>query len=129
MNNVTNYYWNNLYEFSPLIPIIQNATSVQISCATIPGLSNIELLEVSLQDVGNKIIYGTDTLTATLTPTNTTNKAVTWTSNNENVELVPDGLNCTVKAKTLGNSVVTCTSQDTTNGTISNTCNITVTTK
>lgn len=126
VNNVTNYYWNNLYEFSPLIPIIQNATSVQISCATIPGLSNIELLEVSLQDVGNKIIYETDTLTATLTPTNTTNKAVTWTSNNENVELVPNGLDCTVKAKIVGNSIITCTSQDTTNGTISDTCNVTV---
>lgn len=124
-NNKT-YYWNNLYDFAPLIPIIQNATSVQVSCATIPGLSNIELVEVSLQDVSNKIIYGTDTLTATLTPTTTTNKAVTWTIDNENVELVPNGLNCTVKAKSIGNSIITCTSKDTTNGTISDTCNVTI---
>ena len=68
-----------------------------------------------------------DILTATLTPTNATNKNVTWSADNSNVELVPDGLNCTVKAKTTGNSVVTCTSQDTTNGTISDTCNVTVT--
>ena len=68
-----------------------------------------------------------DTLTATLTPANATNKNVTWTADNENVELVPNGLNCTVKAKAVGNSIVTCTSQDTTNGTISDTCNVTVT--
>ena len=67
-----------------------------------------------------------ETLTATLTPTNATNKNVTWTANNENVQLVANGLNCTVKAKAVGSSVVTCTSQDTTNGTITDTCNVTV---
>lgn len=68
-----------------------------------------------------------DTLTATLTPSNATNQNVVWTADNENVELVTDGLNCTVKAKTIGSSVVTCTSSDTTNGTISDTCTVTVT--
>ncbi len=67
-----------------------------------------------------------DTLTATLTPTNATNKNVTWTANNENVQLVANGLECTVKAKAVGDSIVTCTSQDTTNGTITDTCNVTV---
>lgn len=67
-----------------------------------------------------------DIVKATLTPATATNKKVTWTSDNENVELTPNGLNCTVKAKAIGNSVVTCTSQDTTNGTISDTCNVTV---
>jgi uncharacterized protein YjdB len=68
-----------------------------------------------------------DTLIATLTPTNATNKNVTWSADNKNVQLVPNGLNCTVKAKAVGNSVVTCTAQDTTNGTITDTCNVTVT--
>jgi uncharacterized protein YjdB len=66
------------------------------------------------------------TLKATITPTNATNKNVTWSSDNENIELVTNGLDCTVKAKVVGNSVVTCTSQDTTNGTISDACNVTV---
>ena len=38
-----------------------------------------------------------------------------------------NGLECTVKAKAVGDSIVTCTSQDTTNGTITDTCNVTVT--
>lgn len=68
-----------------------------------------------------------DVLSATLTPTNATNKNVTWTASNENVQLVANGLECTVKAKAVGDSIVTCTSQDTTNGTITDTCNVTVT--
>lgn len=107
------------------IGIIENASSIQISYAK-DKLSSIELVEVDLQDASSSIVYGKDTLTATLTPTNATNKAVTWSTNNENVELIVDGLNCTVKAKTVGNSVVTCTSSDSTNGTISDTCNVTI---
>lgn len=70
---------------------------------------------------------GTTNLVATLEPLDANNKAVTWTSNNENIKLIADGLNCTIKAKAVGSSVVTCTSQDTTNGTITDTCNVTVT--
>lgn len=70
---------------------------------------------------------GTTNLVATLEPLDATNKNVTWTTNNENIELVADGLNCTVKAKAVGDSIVTCTAQDTTNGTFSDTCNVTVT--
>ena len=51
---------------------------------------------------------------------------MTWSADNENIELVPNGLSCTVKAKATGNSVVTCTSNDNTNGTISDTCNVTI---
>ena len=110
---------------SDSIGVIENASSIQISYAK-DELSSIELVEVDLQDASSVIVYGEDILTATLTPTNATNKAVTWTVDNENVELVPNGLNCTVKAKAVGNSVITCTSSDTTNGTISDTCNVTI---
>ena len=106
--------------------VIENASSIQISYEK-GKLSSIELVEVKAQNASNSIVYGKDTLAAILTPTNATNKAVTWTSNNENIELIADGLNCTIKAKAAGNSVVTCTSQDTTNGTFSDTCNVTVT--
>lgn len=65
-------------------------------------------------------------LRATIEPENATNQSITWTSDNENIQLVAYGLNCTVKAKAVGNSVITCTSQDTTNGTISDACTVTV---
>jgi uncharacterized protein YjdB len=94
---------------------------------------SIKNSEMSLSDV--KVIEIVDSyketvlsskITATLTPANATNKNVTWSADNENVQLLSNGLNCTVKAKAVGNSIVTCTSQDTTNGTISDTCNVTV---
>lgn len=126
VNNNENYYWNNLTDCAVLKPIILNATSIQVSCPIEFGLSNIDLVEVNVSDVGTHIVYDSSILTATLTPSNATNQNVTWTADNENVELISDGLSCTVKGKAVGNSVVTCTSQDTTNGTISDSCNVTV---
>ena len=66
------------------------------------------------------------TLNASLIPSNATNKEVEWTVDNSNVEITPNGLSCNVKGVLAGNSVITVTSQDTTNGTISNTCTVTV---
>ncbi len=105
--------------------LIENANKLYMSIPKTVGIENVNLVEVTTSN-STVTKYGTDTLTATLTPTNATNKAVTWTSNNENIELAPSGLNCTVKAKAVGNSVITCTSQDTTNGTISDTCTVTI---
>lgn len=105
---------------------IENSNKLYLSVPKGIGITNINLTEVTTTSTSTATTYGTDTLTATLTPTNATNKSVTWTVDNENVELIADGLNCTVKAKAVGSSVVTCTSQDTTNGTISDTCNVTV---
>ena len=74
----------------------------------------------------NKDVINTNSISATLIPTNASNKKVTWSANNANVELVSNGLDCTIKAKAVGSSVITCTSQDTSNGTISDTCNVTI---
>lgn len=99
-----------------------NITSLSISINTV----NNALADITLYEAASATTKFEDTLTATLTPPNATNKNVTWTADNENVQLVANGLNCTVKAKAVGDSIVTCTSQDTTNGTITDTCNVTV---
>lgn len=113
---------NNLPGYST-VKVFENIASLSVSINTTNNtLSDLTLYEVSAA-ASQKY---EDTLIATLTPANATNKNVTWTADNENVQLVANGLNCTVKAKAVGNSVVTCTSQDTTNGTISDTCNVTV---
>ena len=105
------------------IKVFENVTSLSISINTVNNaLADLTLYESS---TGSTTKFE-DTLTATLTPANASNKAVTWSSDNENVTLVANGLECTVKAKAVGNSIVTCTSQDTTNGTITDTCNVTI---
>ena len=66
-------------------------------------------------------------LTATLTPTNPTNQEVTWESNDESIVIIEnDGLNATVKGLKVGTATVSCTSSDTTNGTIKDTCTVTI---
>lgn len=104
------------------IKVFENVTSLSISINTV----NNTLADLTLYESSSASTKFEDTLTATLTPANATNKNVTWTANNENVQLVANGLKCTVKAKAVGDSIVTCTSQDTTNGTIADTCNVTI---
>ena len=49
-------------------------------------------------------------LIATLEPSDATIKNVTWTADNDNVTIVPDGLQCLVAGAKVGSSVVTCAS-------------------
>ena len=62
----------------------------------------------------------TEQLTATVLPTNATNQAVTWSSNNTAVATVVDGL---VTAKTVGTATITVTTAD---GNKTATCVVTV---
>lgn len=67
-------------------------------------------------------IGGTEQLTATITPSNATNKTVTWSSNNTNIATVSStGL---ITAKAAGNATITVTTQD---GNKTATCTVTVT--
>ena len=49
-------------------------------------------------------------LIATLEPSDATIKNVTWTADNDNVTIVPDGLQCLVAGAKVGSSIVTCAS-------------------
>jgi len=63
---------------------------------------------------------GTQTLTATITPTNATNKAVTWSSSNTNVATITNGI---VTANAVGTTIITATTVD---GGKTASCNVTV---
>ena len=49
-------------------------------------------------------------LIATLEPSDATIRDVTWTTDNDNVSIVPDGLQCLVAGAKVGSSIVTCAS-------------------
>lgn len=104
-------------------PINKDTTTVYIKIQNSLLTSDATLKYAILHSKDLKVNTAQN-ITATLSPSDATNQNVTWTTDNANVELVPNGLNCTVKAKAIGSSVITCTSEDTTNGTISDTCNI-----
>ena len=82
-------------------------------------VNSVSLSQSSLSlDIGNS-----KTLTATIEPPDATNQNVTWSTNNSNVSLSPNGLNCQVTGSTSGSSIVTITTED---GDKTATCNITI---
>lgn len=104
-------------------PINKDTTTVYIKIQN-SLLTSDDTLKYAILHSKDLKVNTTQNITATLSPSDATNQNVTWATDNANVELVPNGLNCTIKAKAIGSSVITCTSEDTTNGTISDTCNI-----
>ena len=92
------------------------AAALTISCGPPPDIevSGITLDKTTL----DLIVTRTYTLVPTVSPDNATDKKVTWTSDNENVATVANGV---VTAKSKGTAIITATAG---NKTI--TCNVTV---
>ena len=104
--NQTSHVLNNTSFGLTVNSVVVNATSVSLDKTTLSFTS----------------INQTTQLTATVLPTNATNKSVTWTSSNTNVATVDaSGL---VAAKSKGTATITATTTDGTN--LSAECNVTV---
>ncbi|WP_454940865.1 S-layer homology domain-containing protein [Evtepia sp.] len=77
---------------------------------TIEAAANVPVDSVSLDKTSLTLTEGgTETLTATITPDNATNKAVMWSSDNESVATVVDGI---VTAVAPGTATITATAAD-----------------
>ena len=86
--------------------------------------TEIKVNSIALNNTTKSIKNGeTFTLTATLSPANATNKAVTWTSSNTAVATVSTA--GVVTAKSVGQATITCTSADGSN--VKQSCTVTVT--
>ena len=86
------------------------------------GSPTVPVTGVSLNKSSTSLTVGkTEILTATVTPTNATNKAVTWSSNNTAVATVDNG---TITAKAKGSATITVRTSD---GNKTATCAVTVT--
>jgi len=70
-------------------------------------VSPVEILveSVSLETSISLVVGGTETLTATITPSNATNKSVTWSSSNEDVVTVSES--GVITAKKVGTATIT----------------------
>ena len=71
-----------------------------------PENQNVEVTDISLNKNSLGLIIGnSDTLTANITPSNATNKSVTWSSSNSNIISVDNSGKVTAKA--IGNATIT----------------------
>lgn len=71
---------------------------------------NVAVTGVSLSATSGKLqVEGTVTLVANVVPANATNRKVNWTSSNNSVATVANGV---VTAKEIGNAVITATTED-----------------
>ena len=85
--------------------------------------TEIKVSTISLNKTTASVTKGkTLQLTATVTPTNATNKVVTWRTSDKNVAMVSE--NGLVTAKSAGTATITCTAKDGSN--VKATCKITV---
>ncbi|MCL1908511.1 MAG: Ig-like domain-containing protein [Holophagaceae bacterium] len=94
----------------------------QASCiVTVNAGTPVSVTGVTLNKTSTTMaLGGTETLTATVQPTNATNQAVTWASNNSSVVSVSNG---TITAHSVGSATITVTTQD---GNHQATCAVTV---
>ena len=84
--------------------------------------STVAVTDVSLNKTATSIEQGqTETLTATVQPANATNQNISWSSSDESVAKVADGV---VTALNAGTATITVTTED---GNKTATCNVTVT--
>ncbi|ADL52767.1 Ig-like domain-containing protein [Clostridium cellulovorans] len=85
------------------------------------GTTTVSVTGVSLNKTSLSLTAGaTQTLTATIAPTNATNKSISWTSSNTSVATVSSG---TITAISLGTAIITA---KTTDGAKTATCEVTV---
>ena len=82
-------------------------------------VSSVELNKQSISCVVGDVV----TLTATVLPSDATNKNITWSVNNSNCTITPNGLSCEIVGVSEGVSTVTAITQDG-NKVASCTCNI-----
>ena len=80
------------------------------TCAVTVAAATVPVTGVTLNKTSTSLYVGdTETLTATVTPDNATNKDVTWTSSNPSVAKVENGV---VTAVGAGTATITVTTQD-----------------
>lgn len=88
----------------------------------VTGTVNYKVTGVSLNKTSTELTVGqSETLTATITPDNATNKNVTWSSDNQNVATVD--ANGNVTAVGAGTAQITVTTAD---GSFTDTCQVTI---
>lgn len=133
-------YWSGMSFENTGLNILMNSKSSDYKAVFIPeGYDTLYFkLNPTMYTAGKTLKYkvfqpsdlittNSETLVATLTPSNATNQFVTWSSSDDTkVTVSANGLQATITAIGTGNVTITCTSEDITNGNIANSCEVVI---
>ena len=95
--------------------------TVNVSRVQTIAVTGVTINETASIEVGKSI-----SLIASISPSEATDKTVTWNVDNANCNITPNGLSCTIKGVTEGSSIVTVTTAD---GNYTDSCTVTITAK
>ena len=102
------------------ITVTTNDGGLTATCVV--TVNSVHITSITLNKISTTLAVGdTETLIATISPENATDKSVTWSSNNESVAIVNE--NGTITAIGVGNATITVTTND---GGLTATCEVNV---
>lgn len=92
----------------------------------VSGVQTTAVTGVTINETASIEVDKSISLIASISPSDATDKTVTWSVDNANCTITPNGLSCTIKGVTEGSSIVTVT---TTDGNYTDSCTVTITAK
>ena len=125
--NVAKVYGGHIYAIGNGTCDITVKTKNNLSAVcsvTVGGATGgLNVTGVSLPSSVDITLGSSKVINAVITPSTATNKNVTWSVDNSNVTITPNGTSCTINGATVGSSVITVTTEE---GSFTDTCTVNV---
>ena len=115
-----------LTEGTSTITVTYSGKTTTFNVNVSPEQSSVAVTGVTINETASIEVGKSISLIASISPSEATDKTVTWNVDNANCTITPNGLSCTIKGVTEGSSIVTVT---TTDGDYTDSCTVTITAK
>ena len=115
-----------LTEGTSTITVTYSGKTTTFNVNVSPEQSSVAVTGITINETASIEVGKSISLIASISPSEATDKTVTWNVDNANCTITPNGLSCTIKGVTEGSSIVTVT---TTDGNYTDSCTVTITAK
>ena len=115
-----------LTEGTSTITVTYSGKTTTFNVNVSPEQSSVAVTGVTINKTASIEVGKSISLIASISPSEATDKTVTWNVDNANCTITPNGLSCTIKGVTEGSSIVTVITED---GNYTDSCTVTITAK